>query len=92
MVKNVDKKKLAELTEKARKYNIKESIFSYVKDTLGFQYLSPFAIAINSSNSLVAMLNSIPGLLGPLSQIIGSKQIAKKSRKKILLKSVLLES
>jgi len=38
------------------------------------------------------MLSSITGLLGPLSQLFGSRLIEKFSRKKIILKTVFLES
>jgi len=92
MVKAINKKEVAELKEKARRYSIKEGIFASAKDSLGAQYVSPLAIAINSSNSLVALLSSIPGLLGPISQIVGSKRIEKIPRKKIVLKNVLLEA
>jgi len=91
-MKNKDKKEVAGLKEKARRYSVKEGIFSSAKDSLGLQYISPLAIAINSSNSIVALFSSLSGLLGPASQIIGSKQIEKTSRKKIVLKNVLLES
>ena len=76
----------------ARRHSIKEGIFATIKSSLGAQFVSPFAIAINSSNAMVAMLSSIAGLLGPLSQIPGSKLMEKYSRKKILLKAVFLES
>lgn len=92
MVKKIQNKEIANLKERARKYSVKEGIFASAKDSLGAQYVSPLAIAINSSNSLVALLSSIPGLLGPISQIIGSKKIEKTSRKKIVLKNVLLEA
>lgn len=88
----MDKEKSEKLKKEARRYNIKEGIFNSAKDSVGVEYVSPFAIAINSSNSLVALLSSIPGILGPLSQIIGSKKIGKVSRKKIVSKSILLEA
>lgn len=84
-------KKVLELKKKARGYSIKEGIFCSAKDSLGVQYVSPFAIAINSSSSLVALLSSIPGIINPISQVIGSKQIAYTPRKKIILKSAIRE-
>jgi MFS family permease len=41
---------------------------------------------------MVAMLSSISGLLGPLSQLFSSRLIEKYSRKKIILKAVFFES
>ena len=87
-----DSPKIRELKHQARRHSIKEGIFASAKSSFGYHYLSPFAIAINASNSIVAMLGSIAGLLGPLSQIFGSRLIEKYSRKKIILKSVFFEA
>lgn len=76
----------------ARIYSIKEGVFASAKSSFGDHYISPFAIAINASNSMVALLSSFTGLLGPLSQTFGSRLIEKYSRKKILLKTILFES
>ncbi len=88
----IEKKRMKTIKQKARNLSIKEGIFASANNSFGVQYLSPFAIAINSSNSLVAIMSSITGLLGPLSQIFGSKLIEKKTRKKVVTKGVLLES
>lgn len=77
---------------KARHKSIKEGVFVSARTSFGDQFISPFAIAINASNSAVALLTSIMGLLGPLSQTLSSRLIEKFSRKKIVLKAVLLES
>ncbi len=75
--------------EEARKISVRESCFSTVQGGFGEAYVSPFAVAINSSNSEIALLTSIPNLLGPLSQVVGSRLIEKYSRKKIVLFAVL---
>ncbi|MFC1682573.1 hypothetical protein ACFL0X_03065, partial [Nanoarchaeota archaeon] len=87
-----DSKKEVELKRVARRHSIKEGIFASARSSFGERYVAPFAIAINASNSMVAMLSSITGLLGPLSQTFGSKLIEKYSRKKIVLRSVFIES
>jgi len=92
MVIKKDSAKVKELKHKSRRYSIKEGIFASAKNAFGHSYLSPFAIAINASNSAVILLSSITSLLGPLSQIYGSKLIEKYSRKKIIIKSVFLEA
>jgi MFS family permease len=81
-----------QLKHKARRLSIKEGMFASAKSSLADQYISPFAIAIGSSNSVVALIRGVSGLLGPISQLFGSKLIEKKSRKKILIKSFLMES
>jgi MFS family permease len=85
----VDKK---ELRHKARRLSIKEGLFASARVSFGDRYLAPFAIAINTSNSMVALLSSISGLLGPLTQIFGSRLIEKHSRKKIIKTTVFIES
>ncbi|MFH1787444.1 MAG: MFS transporter [archaeon] len=95
MVKKLSKEELSKIKsqkKKARHENIKEGIFATGRTSFGDYFVSPFAIAINSSSSMVAMLNSISGLLGPISQLFGSRLMEKYSRKKIMVKSVFLES
>jgi len=83
--------------EKERKYlsrfhSIQEGIFCSVRSSFGDRYIAPFAIAINTSNSAVAMLTSLSGLFGPLSQMFGSKLMESNSRKKILRRFIFYES
>jgi len=87
-----DSPRIKELKHQARRHSIKEGIFASAKTSFGDYYLSPFAIAINASNSLVALLSSISGFLGPLSQMFSSRLIEKHSRKKIIVKTILIES
>jgi len=87
-----DSKEVKKLKKKARRHSIAEGIFASAKNAFGHHYISPFAIAINSSSSVVAMISAVSGLLGPLSQMFGSRLPEKYSRKKILLKTVFLES
>jgi len=83
----IEKKK-----KNARRRMISEGIFASIKSSLGDSFVAPFAIAINSSSSLVALLSSISGLLGPLSQTYSSRLIGKYPRKKIISKTILIES
>jgi len=88
----MDSRRIKALKHRARRLSIKEGIFASARGSFGDHYLSPFAIAINTSSSLVAMLSAISGLLGPVSQIFGSGLMGKESRKKIIAKAVFLES
>ena len=89
MVKRISEKKLK---HQARRCSIKEGIFASIKSSFGDHYISPFAIAINTSNSMVALLTSIQGLLSPLSQMFSSRLIEKHSRKKVVMNAVLFEA
>lgn len=88
----VKKLSLHQKRRNARFHSIKEGIFASAKGSAGYQFISPFAIAINSSNSLVALISSIAGLFAPLSQLWGSKLMKTHSRKKILLSMVFMEA
>jgi len=87
-----EQKRIRTKKQKSRDLSIKEGIFASAKDSFGTRYLSPFAIAINASSSAVAILSSIAGLLGPISQIFSSKLIEKKPRKKVVTKFTFLEA
>ncbi len=86
------KESIKELKHHSRRLSIKEGIFAAAKGSVGDYYISPFAIAINMSSSAVALLSSVAGLLGPLTQMFSSRLIEKYSRKKIILKAVFLEA
>ncbi|MBR9705894.1 MFS transporter [Candidatus Pacearchaeota archaeon] len=88
----MSKKTIRQLKERSRKYSIKDGFFTTVRTSVGDTYISPFAIALNASNSLIAIIRSVSCLIGPLSQVLSTKLIEKKSRKKIVLKAVFFES
>ena len=88
----IKEKKARDLKQKSRHISIKEGIFASAKNSLGTQYLSPFAISVNARYDLVAMMSAVAGMLGPLFQILGSRLMEKHSRKKIVTKYTLLES
>lgn len=82
---------LEKLKEQSRDYSIKEGIFSTIKDSVSGNYITPFAIAINSPNYMIGLLSSVPGLLGPISEWRSSRLIGKYSRKKIVLSAISFE-
>ncbi len=88
----VKERGIKKLKHQARRRSIKEGIFSSARISFGDRFVHPFAIAINTSNPLVALLTSISGLLGPLSQLISAQKFEKYSRKKVVMISVFLES
>jgi len=85
-------KDLKKLKKESREASINEGNFAAAQFAFGSYYVAPFAIAINASNSIVAMLSAISGLLGPLSQMFSYKLIEKYPRKKIVSKAVLGEA
>ncbi len=85
-------KKEKRLKKKSRKLSIIEGSFAVIRQSLGDTYIAPFAIALNAGNATVAMLSSITGLLGPLSQMFSSRLVEKYSRKKIVTKTTFFEA
>jgi len=85
-------KSIEELKHQSRRYSIAEGMCASAKTYMGDNYVQPFAIALNASNPVVALLNSASGLLWPISQIYGSKLMEKYSRKKISLVIAFLRS
>lgn len=87
-----DSQRIKELKHQSRRLSIKEGSFATIRQALGDTYIAPFAIALNAGNATVAMLSSIIGLLGPISQMFSARLIEKHSRKKIILKTTFFES
>jgi MFS family permease len=85
-------KKSEILKEEARNISIKEGIFATAKGSFGDTYISPFAIAVKTSDSMIALLSSFSGLLGPLTQMFSSRLMEKTSRKEVVVKTVFFES
>lgn len=81
-----------ELKHRGRRVSIREGITTSAQNSIGDQFISPFAIAVGSSNSMISMMSSVSGLLGPLSQIYGAKLYKKTSRKKIMTRMFFLRS
>ena len=87
-----DSPRIQKLKESARKISIREGALATVQGGFGDSYITPFALALNSTNAQIALLSSFPGLLGPISQWFGSKLIETKSRKKVVLFAILFQS
>jgi len=84
--------RITELRHKARRLSIKEGCFASIKTSLGDSYITPFAIAINTNNFIIALFTSLTGILGPISQWFSSRLIEKYPRKKIFLTATLYEA
>lgn len=80
--------------EKERTLNlsIKEGSAAAFMTGAGESYITPYALALNANSSQVGFLTSFTGLLGPMSQIFGSKSMYKYSGKKLIITSVFLQA
>jgi len=81
-----------QLKEKARNISIKEGAASSLMDGFGNRFITPFALALNATNTQIGLLSSLPGLLGNLAQLISLRLIKKFPRKKIVTKTVFFQA
>ncbi len=77
---------------KARKVSIAEGSAYSVMDGFGLRNITSYAVALNSSNFVIGMLNSVPSLIGNIAQIFSNKLLEKYPRKKIVQVSVFLQA
>lgn len=77
------------LKEKTMKLSIAEGSFGVLSSTLSDNYIVPFALSIQSTPLQVGILSSLGGLVSPVGQIIGAREIEHRSRKRILLTGIL---
>ena len=86
----------SELKEKTKKISIIEAGFYGVHDGLGIRYITPFALAIGKNNPninfFIGILNSLPSLIGSLSQLYTSKIINSYKRKSIISLGIIVQS
>ncbi|MCA9487878.1 MAG: MFS transporter [Nanoarchaeota archaeon] len=87
----MNKKEEIELKHKTRRLSIKEGIFWTFRVSFGDHFISPFAIAINSSNVMVALINTLWNL-SSATQIFGAKLAKTKSRREIVSNATLVNS
>lgn len=80
------------LKEKARNISIKEGSSYCLSDGFGIRNITPYAIAMGSSNFVIGLLSSLPGLIGNFFQIFSSRLMEKYSRKKIVFWSVFIQA
>ncbi|MFA5020115.1 MAG: MFS transporter [Candidatus Pacearchaeota archaeon] len=78
--------------KKALKISIWEGSGCSVMNGAGGSFITPFALAIKSSNFQIGFLSSFVGLIGPLAQWGSSHLMEKYDRKKIVVYTVLIQS
>ena len=91
MVDKKEKINSEELKHKTRRLSIKEGVFWTFRQAFGDHYVAPFAIAIGSSNPMVALINSMWNV-SSISQIFGIPLEKKIRRKRIVSTSVFINS
>ena len=78
--------------EKTRKYSIIEGSFASIMSGAGDSYVGLFALELKANIAQIGFLSSLPSILSPISQVIGSRIMEKTSRKTLLVRSVLFQA
>ena len=71
--------------------SIREGSLTSMSSGFGLSYLSPFALALNATSSQVGILHAIISLLPSIVQVKASELIRRFPRKKIALRSVMIQ-
>ena len=80
------------LKEEAKRISVKEGSFYNVMEGMGVRYITPYALSIGLSNSLIGFLAVFPTLIGNLLRISLNKFYYKNERKKIVLPFVFTQA
>lgn len=78
--------------ERTCKLSIKEGASASIATGVGTDYVTPFALSLGANNAQIGLLSSIPSLVSPLMQIIGSRIMERYQRKKIIVLFVMLQA
>ena len=80
-------------TKKSLKYSIYDGAAFAVMDGMTSSFLTPFAVALNASVSIIAALNSVPQLFGAFIQLFAAKIVEiMKDRRKLIVASSLINA
>ena len=74
------------------KISIKEGSVGVFSNVLAENYIIPFSLSINATPFQVGLLTSLGNLISPLGQLIGSQQIERRPRKKVLIRGIIGQS
>ena len=86
------KKEKKKKIEYSKKLSILEGSAYSISEGFGFRYITPFALQIGANNFYIGILNSLPSILGNISQIFTIKIMEKVSRKKICVYGALAQA
>jgi MFS family permease len=78
--------------ERTMKLSVKEGSVSSIMSGTGTDYITPFMLTLTNNNFLIGLLSSIPGLISPLAQVLGSRMMEKYARKKIIVPFTMFQA
>jgi MFS family permease len=82
-----------DVVKKSLKYSLYDGAAFAVMDGMTASFITPFAVALNASVSLIAALTYVPQLVGSFIQLFAAKLVEEfKDRRKILVTSSLMHA
>jgi MFS family permease len=70
--------------KRTMKLSVSEGSAAAVMAGAGDTYIAPFALSLGANNFLIGLISSLPALVSPIAQIVGSRLMEKRSRKQIM--------
>ena len=78
--------------KKTMSLSIREGYFGGLTQTLADQFITPYALNLQTSPTQLGIMSSLLGITSPIGQIIGSNLMKKSSRRNIVVKGVFLQA
>jgi len=77
--------------KKTRSLLIREGLFGGLSMNLTQQFITPYALYLQASPTQIGIMSSLLGVIPPLGQIAGSNLMKRKSRRSLIIRSVILQ-
>ncbi|MFX1281528.1 MAG: MFS transporter [Promethearchaeota archaeon] len=71
--------------------SIKEGLFGGLAQSLADQFITPYALSLQATDTQIGIMSSLLGILSPIGQIAGSNLMKKNTRRSLILRSVFLQ-
>jgi len=81
-----------EKIKESEKISIKEGSANGLADGFGIRYITPYALALGASNIYIALMSSVPSLLGNINQLHTLRLMKKRTRKQIIFRTVFIQA
>lgn len=79
----------AKLKSRTMTLSIVEGCFGVGSNSVSDNFLTPFALAIQSTPAQVGILTAMPGIVNPVGQVLGSNIMYTRSRRGIIINGIL---
>lgn len=75
--------------DRALKISVKEGAYASASNSLGKSYFAPFALAMGASSPQIGILHAFASIFPGISQLWASRNVGKKSNKKVVMHTAL---